>query len=95
MRNTIARHLMPWLVAALVALMMSAAMHLDGPSDARAEWDQSAALADAIKTDAARTRFERASAALCGSENAIAKDIGNGVIQCQTRRGANTKRVAL
>jgi hypothetical protein len=95
MQNTISRHLMPWLVAALIALVLSAAINLDGPSDARAEWDQSAALQDAIKNEATQARYQRATAALCGSENAIAKDLGNGVIQCQTRRGAKTKQVAM
>lgn len=89
------RHLMPWLISALIALLMGAAIHLDDAPDARAEWDQSAALQDAIKTEATRARFERAMAVLCGSENAVARDLGNGVIQCQTRRGSKTRRVAL
>jgi hypothetical protein len=78
----------------VIAIYMLMA-HLEGPTDARAEWDQSTALADTIKAEAALQRYQRAAAALCGSENAIAKDLGNGVVQCQTRRGAKTKQVAL
>lgn len=89
------RHLMPWLLASLIALLMGAAIHLDDAPDDRAEWDQSTALAEAIKSEAAQARFARAASEICGSENAIAKDLGNGAIQCQTRRGSNTKQVAL
>lgn len=88
-------YLTTWLAAILIALLMSAAMHLDDAPDARAEWAQSAALADAIKSEAAQARFDRAAAALCGSENAVAKDLGGGVIQCLTHKGTKTKRVAL
>jgi hypothetical protein len=74
---------------------MGAAIHLDDAPDARAEWDKSTALADAIKSEAAQERYQRAAAALCGSENAIAKDLGGGVIQCFTKRGYRTQRAAL
>ena len=95
MQTNLARHLAPWLLASLIALLMGAAIHLDDAPDARAEWAQSTALADAIKSEAAQARYQRAAAALCGSENAVAKDLGDGVIQCLTKRGYRTQKVAM
>lgn len=86
-----------WLIAACIAFMMAGAIHLDGidgPSDAQAEWDQSTALQDAIKSEAANARYTRATAALCG-ENGVATDLGNGVVQCHTKHGRKTKQVAM
>lgn len=90
-------HIARWAIAACIAFMMSAAIHLDGidgPSDAQAEWDQSAALQDAIKTEAAKARFTKAIAAICG-ENGVATDLGDGVVQCRTKHGHATKQVRM
>lgn len=92
-----ARHVIgPWAAAACLAMMLAGAGNLDNlsPSDIQAEWDQSTALQDAIKAEAANARYTRAIAAICG-ENAVAKDLGNGVVECHTKRGHKTKQVAM
>lgn len=83
----IARALTTWLAAACIALLLGAAIHLDGidgPSDAQAEWDQSTALQDAIKSEAARARFEKAAATICG--NAPYFFDAQGAVVCQRRK---------
>ena len=92
-----ARHVIgPWAAAACLAMMLAGAGNLDNlsPSDIQAEWDQSTALQDAIKAEAANARYTRAIATICG-ENAVAKDLGNGVEQCHTKHGRKTKQVAM
>lgn len=84
----ITRHLTAWLAAACIALMLGGAIHLDGidgPSDAQAEWDQSTALQDAIKSEAAQARFTRAAAQVCG--NAPYAVQPDGAVRCVPRKG--------
>lgn len=38
----------------------------------------------------AEIRMLRAAIEMCGGENAVAKDLGNGSIQCLTKRGQKT-----
>lgn len=73
-----------WLLAAIICLLLGATWHLDGPSDARAEWDQSTALQDAIKSEAAQARFARAAAQMCG--NADWAQDATGAVHCQVRQ---------
>lgn len=82
------------LLATLIAAVLSTSYLLDGPTDHSAEHAQAAALDDAIKTEAAQARFARAGAAICG-ENAAVMDLGDGTIQCLTKRGYKTRRVSL
>lgn len=58
---------------------------LDGPTDHRAEWAQSTAAQDAIKTEAARARFERAAGQICGNADYVALD--EKTVQCVPRKG--------
>ena len=83
----IARALLPWLAAACIAMILGAAIHLDGePTDAQAEWDQSTALQDAIKTEAAHARFAGAAATICG--NAPYAVQPDGAVRCVPRKGS-------
>ncbi|MDE3021941.1 MAG: hypothetical protein KGI54_08785 [Pseudomonadota bacterium] len=50
---------------------------------------QAKMLDDAIKEERQRVRFELSARKVCG-ENAGFVDLGNGSIQCKTKRGANT-----
>ena len=81
----IARTLTAWLAAACIAMLIGAAIHLDGPSDAQAEWDQPTALQDAIKSEAAQARFARAAATICG--NAPYAVQPDGAVRCVPRKG--------
>ena len=83
-------HLKVWLVAVAVAMGMSLAPRLDGH-----DMPESASLKDAQQQAARAERFERAKVAMCGSENASAVDLADGSIQCLTKRGHKTRRVAL
>lgn len=80
----ITHRLTNWLLAALIAILLGATWHLDGPSDARAEWDKSTALLDAIKNEAAQARFTRAAAQMCG--NADWTQDATGAVHCQVRQ---------
>ena len=83
-----------WLAAALLSLLLGSAYRLDAPTDHNTEMAQAQALEDAIKSEAADARFERAVAELCG-ENAGHKPLEDGAIQCYTHSGHKTVRVAL
>lgn len=78
-----------WLAACAIALLLGASHLLDGPTDHHAEWAQAQDLQDAIKTEAASARFDKAARAICG-ENAAWIDLGSGSIQCATKRGHKT-----
>lgn len=83
----IARTLTAWLVAACIAMLLGGAIHLDGidgPTDAQAEWDQSTALQDAIKSAATQARFTRAAAQLCGNTTYTVD--ADGAVLCQARK---------
>lgn len=73
-----------WLLAVAIVALYAVMQTLDGPSDAQAQWDQSAALQDAIKTEAAQARFTRAAAQLCG--NADWSQDADGSLRCHTRK---------
>ena len=69
--------------------------YIDGPSDHSAEQAQAQSLADAQRTEATAERFAKAAAELCGSNNAAVLHLGDGSIQCLTKRGHKTIKVAL
>ena len=93
-----ARHVIgPWVAAACLAMMLAGAGNLDNlsPTDAQAEWDQSTALQDAIKTEAAEARFTRAARQICGDNAGYTLVDNDRTIVCTTKRGHVTRRVAL
>lgn len=53
--------------------------------------DESAAANDAIAEHSAEIRMLRAAVEMCGGENAVAQDLGNGTVQCFTHRGFKTR----
>lgn len=83
-----------WMLAACIALLLSSAYLLDGPEDHEAEHASALALEDALKLDAQQERFAKATAALCGP-NSYATDLGDGTVQCHTKRGRKTVKVAM
>ena len=87
-------HAINWTLAVAVAVVLSTAYLLDGPSDHQAAID---AAADAKATQAeqrAQVRFEKAAQAMCGN-NAGWKLLDNGAVQCFTKRGHATQKVQL
>lgn len=83
-----------WAIAALIALGMSSAYLLDGPTDIEAARATAAARDDAIGRALAEQRFERAAQAMCG-ENAGWQRRQDGAVQCLTKRGHRTSVVAV
>jgi len=73
-----------WLLALAIVALYATMQHLDGPSDAQAQWDQSAALQDAIKTEAQQARFAGAAAQICG--NAAWSQDADGALHCHVRK---------
>lgn len=71
----------------------AAMQQLDGPTDHRAEWAQSTAAQDAIKSEAARARFERAAGQMCG--NAGYTEVDATTIRCTPRKGPANAGAAL
>lgn len=59
-------HLVRWLSTVLVALVLSSAYLLDGPTEIATAQAVSAELQDANKTEAATVRRTRATAVICG-----------------------------
>lgn len=90
-----AHRIINWLLALTVVGIYAAMSYIDGPSDHSAEQAQAQSLADAQRTEAAAERFAKAAATLCGSENATARHLEDGSIQCLTKRGHKTIKVAL
>lgn len=80
-----------------VALTLAAVLLLGwlGPAldDHSAERDEAAALEYLQRLDASRDRFERAAQRMCGPQAAWA-EVGQGVIQCFTKRGRPVGRKA-
>jgi len=72
-------------LALIIVAIYAAMQRLDGPTDHRAEWAQSTAEQDAIKTEAARARFERAAGQMCG--NASYTEVDAKTIHCTPRKG--------
>jgi hypothetical protein len=85
------------LMAIAIALTLGSAHLLDGPSDTAAAQDSAASAADAAKQARNKAReqerFAQAAARICG-ENASWRELADGSIQCATKRGHPTLRVA-
>lgn len=75
-----------WVLALLLAACILSMTAINPMEDHRAEWAQSTAAQDAIKTEAARARFERAAGQMCG--NAGFKEVDATTIQCQPRKAS-------
>ena len=87
---TTTKHLPAALLALVVALGLSAAHNLDGPTDHQAEWAQSQALQELQASQASTARHEAAAQALCAQErgpNSEARFTPEGHLVCSTRRG--------
>lgn len=74
-----------WLLAAIVALCLGGAYHLDGVTDHSSEMAQARALDAAAKAQAALDRFDRAAAAMCGNAGVALQD--DGSVRCVPRKG--------
>ena len=89
-----AHRLINWSIAGLIALVMSSAYLLDGPSDLQAAADAAASVRQAERQAQAAARFERAAQAACG-ENAGWQLRQDGAVQCLTKQGHRTAVVAV
>lgn len=85
----------------LLAASMAGALAVLGPyldgvtlDDHGAEVQQARDIEDAQRAAEARQRFERAAQLVCGVQAAW-REAGNGVVQCFTKRGRPTMRVAV
>ena len=76
-------------LAGLMALVLSTAYLLDGPSDHQAAIDTAAAERDAQRAAVAEAKIARAAQAMCG-ENAGWQRRVDGAVQCLTKRGHKT-----
>lgn len=85
-----------WAAALLIVAIYAAMQTLDiGPSDHATDINQAQDLQDAIKSEAAKARFAGAASQICG-ENAGWTLVDDGrAIQCTTKRGRRTQKVAL
>ena len=85
-------HAINWMLAIAVAVVLSTAYLLDGPSDYQAAVDSAANARATQLEQAALARFEKAAQAMCGGENATWKLLDNGSVQCFTKRGFRTTK---
>lgn len=67
---------------------------LDGPSDHQAQADQLSNLQAIAKSEAAQQRLATAAQAMCGA-NAGWQLVDDTSVQCTTKRGHKTRKVAL
>ena len=87
-------HAINWTLAVSVALVLSTAYLLDGPSDHQAAIDAANDAKATQREQRAQARFEKAAQQMCG-ENAGWKLLDNGSVQCFTKRGYKTQKVQL
>jgi hypothetical protein len=85
-------HAINWCLAVAVAVVLSTAYLLDGPSDHQAAQDAAADAKATQREQAALARFEKAAQAMCGGENASWRLLDNGSVQCFTKRGFRTTK---
>ena len=83
-----------WSMAVAVAVVLSTAYLLDGPSDHQAAIDAAADAKATQREQAALARFEKAAQQMCG-ENSGWKLLENGSVQCFTKQGRKTQKVQL
>ena len=76
-----------WLPATIIALLLASSYRLDGPADWQAEQAQLASLQGAIKNEAARARFAKAAAQVCGNADFVELDATT--IECIPRKGSS------
>jgi hypothetical protein len=84
-------HAINWCLAVAVALVLSTAYLLDGPSDHQAAVDSAANARATQREQLAMEKFSRAAQAMCGGENATWRLLDNGSVQCFTKRGFRTQ----
>lgn len=84
------------LAAAMAGALAVLGPYLDGVAldDHGAEVQQARDIEDAQRAAEARRRFEHAAQLVCGVQAAW-REAGNGVVQCFTKRGRPTMRVAV
>jgi hypothetical protein len=87
-------HAINWTLAVVVALVLSTAYLLDGPSDHQAAIDAAADAKATQREQRAQARFEKAAQQMCG-ENAGWKLLENHSVQCFTKQGHKTQKVQL
>ena len=85
-------HAINWCLAVAVALVLSTAYLLDGPSDYQAAVDSAANARETQREQLAMEKFSRAAQAMCGGENATWRLLDNGSVQCFTKRGFRTTK---
>ena len=85
-------HAINWTLAVAVALVLSTAYLLDGPSDHQAAVDSAANVRATQREQLAMEKFSRAAQAMCGGENASWRLLDNGSVQCFTKRGFRTTK---
>jgi hypothetical protein len=85
-------HAINWCLAVAVALVLSTAYLLDGPSDHQAAVDSAANVRATQREQLAMEKFSRAAQAMCGGENATWRLLDNGSVQCFTKRGFRTTK---
>lgn len=83
-----------WALALAIVALYAAMQTLDGPSDHQAQADQLADLQAIAKAEAAQQRMASAAQAMCG-DNAGWQLVDATTVQCTTKRGHRTKKVAL
>lgn len=79
-----------WLLAGLVALVLSSAYLLDGPSELDALRDGAASSQDVQQAADTLIRFAAAASKACGGENSAYVLIDDHTVQCATKRGYKT-----
>ena len=86
------------LLAALLALAMAAAHHLDGPADHSADWASSTELQALQATERGTQRREAAGQALCNAERgpqSEARWTPDGDLVCTPRRNGPPNRIII
>ncbi|HEY5582560.1 MAG TPA: hypothetical protein VIK56_15625 [Rhodoferax sp.] len=83
-------HLIKWLIASLIALVLSSAYLLDGSSDIDAMRASAASADDAQQAANISIRFANAASKVCGGENSAWMRLDATTVQCYTKRGYKT-----
>lgn len=84
-------------LAAVMALVMAASWHLDGPDDHQADWADSQAIIDLQTAQAGSARQQKAAQALCNQArgpNSEARWTLEGHLVCSSKRGYVISKVS-
>lgn len=79
-----------WLLAGVLALVLAASFHLDGPADHQADWADSRAIKELQAAQAGSARQQAAAQALCieaRGPNSEAVWTAEGHLVCSSKRG--------